>query len=322
MGGLISLLKDVKKIIKDLKLTLKITVKVVLKAHKIMDDLEKTMNNLKSTVDIVSTKFCGQQEIEKSLEGGTPSNQAKAVPIDSLLESLETTACSLKTSVRATISTIMEDKGLGNFVDKWRRVTDSNAGAKFVKICPVFRKDIAPKLVELDSLFQDLQPSKSTGKNCCGFDTTNANVQMKLENGADKNTSLSVKGKKMENVMEENILKQIHMSHISWLTSVYLGSNEEPDEHFTSFFEKESRFHDKKQFEGTFQRGVTELMPGQRNLRTENPKEIMACFAVYLIFIHTLSVRGIEYPNDVNLFGCLSDQNKFTMHVADITELE
>lgn len=84
MGGLISLLRDIKTVYKDLKVTLKLTARIVLKVHSIVEDVEQTVQELKAAVKGLSSKVHPQD--------GT----AGEVAFEALVESVESKAISLK----------------------------------------------------------------------------------------------------------------------------------------------------------------------------------------------------------------------------------
>ena len=57
MGSFISLLRDIRTVYRDLKVTLKLTARIVLKVHGIVEDVEQTVQDLKAAVKGLSSKI-------------------------------------------------------------------------------------------------------------------------------------------------------------------------------------------------------------------------------------------------------------------------
>ncbi|KAL9968132.1 hypothetical protein ACROYT_G026465 [Oculina patagonica] len=110
MGGLISLLRDIKTVYKDLKVTLKLTARIVLKVHSIVEDVEQTVQELKVAVKGLSSKVHPQD--------GT----AGEVAFEALVESVESKAISLKTSLIEATSQVFNEDLLKNTQEKWDKV--------------------------------------------------------------------------------------------------------------------------------------------------------------------------------------------------------
>lgn len=111
MGGLISLLRDIKTIYKDLKVTLKLTARIVLKVHGIVDDVEHTVQELKAAVKGLSAKI-------------SPENGSGEVAFDALVENVESKATMLKTSLIEATSQVFNEDLLKNTQQKWDKVME------------------------------------------------------------------------------------------------------------------------------------------------------------------------------------------------------
>lgn len=111
MGGLISLLRDIKTIYKDLKVTLKLTARIVLKVHGIVDDVEHTVQELKAAVKGLSAKI-------------SPENGKGEVAFDALVENVESKAIMLKTSLIEATSQVFNEDLLKNTQQKWDKVME------------------------------------------------------------------------------------------------------------------------------------------------------------------------------------------------------
>lgn len=110
MGGLISLLRDIKTIYRDLKVTLKLTARIVIKVHGIVDDVERTVQELKTAVKGVSAKI--------SLNG------SDEVAFDALVENVESKAVMLKTSLIEATSQVFNEDLLKHTQEKWDKVME------------------------------------------------------------------------------------------------------------------------------------------------------------------------------------------------------
>ena len=111
MGGLISFLRDIKTVYKDLKITLKLTARIVLKVHGIIEDVEETVQELKAVVKGLSAKIY-------------PHDGLSEVPFDALVEHVESKAVSLKTSLLAATGHVFNEDLLKNTQKKWERVME------------------------------------------------------------------------------------------------------------------------------------------------------------------------------------------------------
>lgn len=109
MGSLISLLRDIRTVYRDLKVTLKLTARIVLKVHGIVEDVEKTVQDLKAAVKGLSAKI-------------QPQDGMGEVPFESLVESVETKAMSLKTSLIEATSQVFNKDLVRNTQEKWDKV--------------------------------------------------------------------------------------------------------------------------------------------------------------------------------------------------------
>lgn len=123
MGGIISTIRDLKVILRDLKITLKFTAKIVLKVHGIVDDMDQTMQELKHTVNGLSSR------LPKSPSGDNidPSTMAY---VDDVVNSLEHKADSVKASLSSAFIAVTSDDLIKNTSDAWenlvshKRLTD------------------------------------------------------------------------------------------------------------------------------------------------------------------------------------------------------
>lgn len=109
MGGLISLLRDIKTVYKDLKVTLKLTARIVLKVHSIVEDVEQTVQELKAAVKGLSSKV-------------HPNDEMGEVAFGALVESVESKAISLKTSLVEATSQVFNEDLVRNTQEKWDKV--------------------------------------------------------------------------------------------------------------------------------------------------------------------------------------------------------
>lgn len=109
MGSLISLLRDIRTVYRDLKVTLKLTARIVLKVHGIVEDVEKTVQDLKAAVKGLSAKI-------------QPQDGMGEVAFGSLVESVETKAISLKTSLIEATSQVFNKDLVRNTQEKWDKV--------------------------------------------------------------------------------------------------------------------------------------------------------------------------------------------------------
>ena len=109
MGGLISLLRDIKTLYKDLKVTLKLTARIVLKVHGIVDDVEQTVQELKAAVKGLSSKI-------------NPQDGTGEVCFDALVDNVESKAILLKTSLIEATSQVFNEDLLRNTQEKWDKV--------------------------------------------------------------------------------------------------------------------------------------------------------------------------------------------------------
>lgn len=112
MGGLISLFRDIKTVYKDLKVTLKLTARIVLKVHGIVDDVEQTVQELKTAVKGLSAKL-------------NPAGDGKGeVAFDALVENVESKAILLKTSLIEATSQMFNEDLFRSTQEKWDRVME------------------------------------------------------------------------------------------------------------------------------------------------------------------------------------------------------
>lgn len=109
MGGLVSFLRDIKTVYKDLKVTLKLTARIVLKVHRIVEDVEQTVQELKATVKGLSSKV-------------RPHDGMGEVAFEALVENVESKAISLKTSLVNATSQVFNEDLLRNTQQKWDKV--------------------------------------------------------------------------------------------------------------------------------------------------------------------------------------------------------
>ena len=109
MGGLISLIRDIKIVYKDLKVTLKLTARIVLKVHSIVEDVEQTVQELKATVKKLTSRV-------------QPQDGMSEIPIEALVENVESKAISLKTSLINATSQVFNDDLLRKTQEKWDMV--------------------------------------------------------------------------------------------------------------------------------------------------------------------------------------------------------
>lgn len=103
------MLRDIKTVYKDLKVTLKLTARIVLKVHSIVEDVEQTVQELKSTVKVLSAKV-------------NPHDGMGEVGLEALVESVESKAISLKTSLIEATSQVFNEDLLRNTQEKWDKV--------------------------------------------------------------------------------------------------------------------------------------------------------------------------------------------------------
>ena len=110
MGGLLSLIRDVKTIYRDLKITLKLSARIVLKVHGIVDDVEQTLQELKEAVKRLSQRI-------------SPTHDGKdEVGFHSMVENVESKAILLKTSLIEATSHLLNEGLLRSTQDKWDKV--------------------------------------------------------------------------------------------------------------------------------------------------------------------------------------------------------
>lgn len=109
MGSLISLLRDIRTVYRDLKVTLKLTARIVLKVHSIVEDVEKTVQDLKAAVKGLSAKI-------------QPEDGMGEVAFEALVESVETKAISLKSSLIEATSQVFNKDLVRNTQEKWDKV--------------------------------------------------------------------------------------------------------------------------------------------------------------------------------------------------------
>lgn len=109
MGSFISLLRDIRTVYRDLKVTLKLTARIVLKVHGIVEDVEQTVQDLKAAVKGLSSKI-------------QPQDGMGEVAFEALVESVETKAISLKTSLIEATSQVFNEDLVRNSQEKWDKV--------------------------------------------------------------------------------------------------------------------------------------------------------------------------------------------------------
>lgn len=109
MGSLISLLRDIRTVYRDLKVTLKLTARIVLKVHSIVEDVEQRVQELKAAVKGLSSKV-------------QPQDGMGEVAFEALVESVESKAISLKTSLIEATSQVFNEDLVRNTQEKWNKV--------------------------------------------------------------------------------------------------------------------------------------------------------------------------------------------------------
>ena len=109
MGSFISLLRDIRTVYRDLKVTLKLTARIVLKVHGIVEDVEQTVQDLKAAVKGLSSKI-------------QPQDGMGEVAFEALMESVETKAISLKTSLIEATTQVFNEDLVRNAQEKWNKV--------------------------------------------------------------------------------------------------------------------------------------------------------------------------------------------------------
>lgn len=109
MGSFISLLRDIRTVYRDLKVTLKLTARIVLKVHGIVEDVEQAVQDLKAAVKGLSSKI-------------QPQDGTGEVAFEALVESVETKAISLKTSLIEATSQVFNEDLVRNTQEKWDKV--------------------------------------------------------------------------------------------------------------------------------------------------------------------------------------------------------
>ncbi|XP_020611570.1 uncharacterized protein LOC110050042 [Orbicella faveolata] len=109
MGSFISLLRDIRTVYRDLKVTLKLTARIVLKVHGIVEDVEQTVQDLKAAVKGLSSKI-------------QPQDGMGEVAFEALMESVETKAISLKTSLIEATTQVFNEDLVRNTQEKWNKV--------------------------------------------------------------------------------------------------------------------------------------------------------------------------------------------------------
>ena len=109
MGSFISLLRDIRTVYRDLKVTLKLTARIVLKVHGIVEDVEQTVQDLKAAVKGLSSKI-------------QPQDGMGEVAFETLVESVESKAISLKTTLVEATSQVFNEDLVRNTQEKWDKV--------------------------------------------------------------------------------------------------------------------------------------------------------------------------------------------------------
>lgn len=110
MGGLLSLIRDIKTVYRDLKITLKLSARIVLKVHGIVDDVEQTLQELKEAVKRLSQRISPTQDCKDE------------IGLDSMVENVESKAILLKTSLIEATSHLFNEGLLRSTQDKWDKV--------------------------------------------------------------------------------------------------------------------------------------------------------------------------------------------------------
>ncbi|XP_015761437.1 PREDICTED: uncharacterized protein LOC107340587 [Acropora digitifera] len=110
MGGLLSLIRDIKTVYRDLKITLKLSARIVLKVHGIVDDVEQTLQELKEAVKRLSQRISPTQDSKDE------------IGLDSMVENVESKAILLKTSLIEATSHLFNEGLLRSTQDKWDKV--------------------------------------------------------------------------------------------------------------------------------------------------------------------------------------------------------
>lgn len=160
MGGLISLLRDIKTVYKDLKVTLKLTARIVLKVHSIVDDVEQTVQELKAAVKGLSSR------VQR-----THDEKASEVAFEALVESVESKAISLKTSLVEATSQVFNEDLLRNTQDKWDKVMQ-------------YSKESSAALANFvaNSTINVVGPHPSSTKQTCALEETRISLSEIIEN--------------------------------------------------------------------------------------------------------------------------------------------
>lgn len=119
MGGIISTIRDLKVILKDLKITLKFTAKIVLKVHGIVDDMEHTMQDLKNTVNGFSSR------LPKSPSHCDDVDPLSIAYINDVVNSIEHKAESVKASLANAVTSLTKDDLMGNTCHAWEALVSN-----------------------------------------------------------------------------------------------------------------------------------------------------------------------------------------------------
>ncbi|KAK3697869.1 hypothetical protein QZH41_001710 [Actinostola sp. cb2023] len=117
MGGIISSIRDVKVILRDLKITLKFTAKIVLKVHGIVDDMEQTMQELKETVNGLSSRLPKSASQENILD-----EASTATYVDEMVHTIETKAESVRASLSSAVAVLTSDDLITNTSSAWENL--------------------------------------------------------------------------------------------------------------------------------------------------------------------------------------------------------
>ncbi|EDO43883.1 predicted protein [Nematostella vectensis] len=129
MGAIVSTIRDIKTIMRDLKVTLKYTSKVVLKLHAIVDDVENTVQDLKNTVRSLTVRVANTPPLPAALQYSRDSTcYDSSASIDSLLQSVENKADSVKSTVATAVGGLVNDDLLKTTLRNWETFLGNFSG--------------------------------------------------------------------------------------------------------------------------------------------------------------------------------------------------
>lgn len=117
MGGIITTIRDLKVVLRDLKITLKYTAKIVLKVHGIVDDMEQTMQDLKQTVNGLSSRL-PKSPCHKSID------EASMAYVTDVVHTIESKAESVKASLSNAVAVLTSDDLIKNTSTAWENLVN------------------------------------------------------------------------------------------------------------------------------------------------------------------------------------------------------